>query len=221
MCFNETASLVALGIGMFFSGLLCLRGEMAYGGVIFFITIMQLHEYLVHRSIRTKNPELNHFATKLIALTLFLQPLSVAFFNTFFKKKEYLYLASSFWRTWPFIAAYIAVSGWAFYEMRNSMSTSFLGKCGNVCRLSWFKNVPMFPTVIFVAAYLGTQFAWACKQDNSLRFQMTNFIPTLLVISIAYTFLTPFKWREKFTYIGSIWCFLAVFAGPMYLYSLK
>jgi hypothetical protein len=221
MCFNETASLVALSVGVFFSGWLCLKGEIAYGGIIFFITIMQLPEYLVHRSFQTKNSDLNHFATKLIALTIFLQPLSVAFFNTYFKKKEYIYLTNSFWRTWPFIAAYVAVSGWVFYEMRNSMSTSFLGKCGTVCRLSWFKNAPMFPAAIFLAAYLATQLAWVCKQDTSLRFQMAYFIPAMLAISIAYTFLTRFSWRQKFTYVGSIWCFLAVFAGPMYLYSLK
>ena len=223
MCFNETASLVALAIGVTFSAILLLKGEVAYGGSLFFIAIIQFYEYLAHVSINTNNDGLNALATNLIFFGVALQPLVFAFFNTFFMPKGAKFGLGDGVRKWPVIAVYLAITGWAWYTSRNYMRTTHIDKenCSAVCRLNWFNNAPVFPLVVFLIIYCLVIWAFFVR-DSRLQFPkavpVPEALPVLLIVSLVYTFVLDMGWRLKFGYLGSIWCFLSVFSGPLYLF---
>jgi hypothetical protein len=84
--------------------------------------------------------------------------------------------------------------------------------------LNWFKNAPLFPMFIFFLFFSAMQIT-SLTYDKRINDLTRNMIPIFLIISFIYTFLTPFQWRSKFTYVGSIWCFLSVFLGPLYYFQ--
>jgi len=215
MCFNESASLFALAVGVTFTAVLINHGKIAYAGVLFFIAIMQFYEYLAHLSIRTNNARLNLVAACLIYFGLAIQPLTAAYFNANFKPVGGTFSFPSIFRTWPFTAAYILAVVWVWYKIRNFIKVSYVGTCGTICRLNWFPDAPLFPLVLFLFAFVGYYNIYTISYDGFIN--PTRLILYFFIASMIYTFFVKTPMKQRLGFFGSIWCFLAVFAGPMYL----
>lgn len=223
MCFNETASLVALAIGATFSAILLSKGEIAYGGGLLSISVIQLFEYYAHLSIATKNEWLNAVSTNLIFLTIALQPLALAFFNTCFMPKTAKFGLPQVWRSWPVVVAYVLIVAWTWHEVRDHMRSTYVdNECSTVCRLSWFDDAPRLPLIGFFVVYCLVIWAHYVRDQRLLfpkALPVPEAIPLLLIVSLVYTFFLDMEWRQKVGYFGSIWCFVSVLAGPMYLFQ--
>ena len=224
MCFNETASMVAFSIGIVFSIILVYYNHIAYAGLLFAVTLMQLYEYFAHHSIITKNKDLNVLATKLIYIGIVLQPIVYAVFNSNFLPKNCYYTFPQVIKSFPWVLIiYIAYSIFLFIYMsnHNMFITKYLTTpCTSVCRLNWFDNINSFFTsmliVIFVILYILTM-ALYNFYDPKLPIQAINSV--FLIIAAIYTFfILKLKITPGISVFGSIWCFLAVFMGPYVLY---
>jgi hypothetical protein len=224
MCFNETASIVALSIGITFSVILLYYNHIAYAGLLFVITLMQLYEYFAHHSIVTKNKNLNVLATKLIYIGVVIQPVVYAIFNTYFLPKYCNYNFPQIVKSFPWlILSYIAYSIFLFIYMNNNnmFITKYLTTpCTSICRLNWFDNMKSYMftilLVIFFILYLSIMALYSFY-DSKLPVQ--SVISIFLVIAFIYTFfILKLKMSSGISVFGSIWCFLSVFMGPYVLY---
>ena len=79
MCFNETVSLIVFLGAMSVGFKLCNNNVMNIGLFIITISIMQIAEYFVHRSIRLNNKQMLKYSSIIIYVILYIQPLLHAF----------------------------------------------------------------------------------------------------------------------------------------------
>ena len=227
MCFNETASIVALTIGIVFSVILVYYNHIAYAGLLFAITLMQLYEYFAHHSIQTHDTALNVLSTKLIFFGIVVQPIVLAFCNVNFLPKKCYYFHPQIVKSVPWILLlYIAYSLFLFiYMNENSMfTTTYLTTpCTSVCRLNWFDNVKSYIAsilfVIYVLFYIIIMQVYMFY-DPKLPMQYINSV--ILIIAIVYVFfILKLNISPGISVLGSIWCFFAVFMGPYVLYFVN
>jgi hypothetical protein len=218
MCFNETASLFAFSVGSIFTGILVGMHELYYALLMFSIIIMQLYEYIAHYSIRTKNNALNTLATKLIYIGIISQPL-------FCFLGKYLYIPLPSYYYW-LLCSYIIICIFVFlqFDKEHIFTTKYLNdECISICRLVWFtekKNILPYTLLVFISYSI---------------MMLTIFIPDprippifnyifygLLLFSIVYVLFIPnINIHKIISMSGSIWCFLSVFAGPLFVYFLR
>lgn len=214
MCFNETASLFALSVGWTFAAILFSKNELCYAGLLFFISFIQLFEYFIHRSLRIKDHATNHVFTLLIFIFVALQPIVFSILNVYYTPKGAKFILPAYLRTpWIFVA-YLAFAAWAFNDLKDSMLTTVVDKCGTVCRLNWFKRTPSYSSPLFFAAYLVYVSVYTISDERLL---LSWVIPVCLIISWIYVFLLDSEWSKKFSFVGSMWCFLSVFGGGLFL----
>jgi hypothetical protein len=227
MCFNETASIVALSIGIVFSTILFYYNHIAYAGILFVVSLMQLYEYFAHHSIITKNKNLNTLATKLIFFGVFIQPIAYAYFNTYYLPKNSTYNYPAIINLLPaLLFIYIAYSIFLYMHMNNNnmFVTKYLKTpCTSICRLNWFNNMDDYTTtlylIIFLILYMAIMSLYSFY-DPKLPIQYMCGI--FLVLAVFYTFfILKLKITPGISVFGSIWCFLAVFMGPYLLYFLN
>ena len=227
MCFNETASIVALTIGVVFSVILVYYNHIAYAGLLFAITLMQLYEYFAHHSILTHDTALNVLSTKLIFFGIVLQPIVLAFCNVNFLPKTCYYNYPKIVKSSPWILMiYIAYSVFLFMYMNdhNMFITKYLNtQCSSICRLNWFDNVKSYMAtilfVIYVLLYIIIMQVYMFY-DPRLPLQYINSI--VLIIALLYTFfILKLNITPGISVLGSIWCFFAVFMGPYVLYFVN
>ena len=227
MCFNETASIVALTIGVVFSVILVYYNHIAYAGLLFAITLMQLYEYFAHHSILTHDTALNVLSTKLIFFGIVLQPIVLAFCNVNFLPKTCYYNYPKIVKSIPWILMiYIAYSVFLFMYMNdhNMFITKYLNtQCSSICRLNWFDNVKSYMAtilfVIYVLLYIIIMQVYMFY-DPRLPLQYINSI--VLIIALLYTFfILKLNITPGISVLGSIWCFFAVFMGPYVLYFVN
>ena len=215
MCFNETASILAFGVGVTVSALLYFQNELNYSFMLFFISFIQLFEFFIHRALKTGNVRINSFFTTLILIFVVLQPLVFVYLLHAFPVKNSSFVLPKRLRSNWLLLAYALVAVWAIYEMRRSMMTTSVEGCGAVCRLSWFSNTPFLPFLVLFVLYLCVTLSYLYTDS---RLYVKYIIPIALVLSWIYVFFLKGSLRKKFTYAGSLWCFLSVFGGIFLLF---
>ena len=214
MCFNETASLFALSVGWTFAAILFSKNEVCYAGILFFISFIQLFEYFIHRSLRTKDDATNRVFTLLIFIFVALQPIVFSLLNMYYAPKGAKFILPSYLRSPWVLFAYLAVAVWVYSDLKDSMLTTAVDKCGTVCRLNWFKRSASYSPQFFFVAYLVYVSAYTISDG---RLFLSWIIPVCLIISWVYIFLLDSEWSKNFSFVGSMWCFLAVFGGGFFL----
>jgi hypothetical protein len=215
MCFNETASILAFGVGVTVSALLYFQNELHYSFILLFISFIQLFEFFIHRALKTGNARMNSLFTTLIFIFVVLQPLVFVYLLHAFPVKGSAFVLPNYLRSNWLLLAYAVVALWAFYEMRYSMKTTSVEECGTVCRLNWFSNTPFLPPLVLFIFYLCVVVTYLY---TDARLYVKHIIPVTLVLSWIYVFLLKGSVRKKFTYAGSLWCFLSVFGGIFLLF---
>ena len=227
MCFNETASIVALTIGIVFSVILVYYNHIAYAGLLFAITLMQLYEYFAHHSIQTHDTALNVLSTKLIYFGIVLQPIVLAFCNVNFLPKTCHYNFPKIVKAFPWVLMiYIAYSVFLYMYMNdhNMFTTTYLNTpCSTICRLNWFDNVKSYMTtilfIIFVVLYIIIMQIYMFY-DPKLPMQYVN--SAILIIALIYTFfILKLNIFPGISVLGSMWCFFSIFMGPYVLYFVN
>ena len=227
MCFNETASIVAFSIGIVFSIILVYYNHIAYAGLLFAVTLMQLYEYFAHHSIVTHDTALNVLSTKLIYVGIVLQPIVFAICNVNFLPKTCYYNYPKIIKAFPWaLLMYIAYSIFLFMYMNDHdmFITKYLTTpCTSVCRLNWFDNIKSYMATILFAVFLilyAIIMILYNFYDPRLPIQRINSI--FLIIAALYTFvILKLNIIPGISVFGSIWCFFAVFMGPYILYFVN
>ena len=219
MCFNSTTSIIAFAIGMISVLYFLITKQYYFSTFLFVISFIQLLEYFAHKSITNNNEKMNERTSICIYITNVLQPLicmivlfycvpegaTLSYQNT---KMKILYL----------LAIYIPISiiyGYIIWR-DNKFKISSLGKCERICKLNWnFYNYKIKFCLLFLFLYL---FTWYLSnynyKDNNLLNITTNFNTILLVILLIFLSSID-KLNNAIMYGGSIWCFMAVFSGPI------
>ena len=91
MCFNETVSLIVF-LGAITVGLkLYNNNEINAGLFIMTISIMQIAEYFVHRSIRLNNKQMLKYGSYMVYIILFIQPLLHALIHYKYPNANYMF----------------------------------------------------------------------------------------------------------------------------------
>ena len=170
-----------------------------YVSMLFFITLMQLVEYFTHKSISIQDLKMNELCTKFILITLFIQPVAYCYMGMY-----YCFL---------FIFMYL------YFDAHHLFKTTYLKKCETVCRLKWFdlKGKESWLGVVFIILYMTLMIDFG--YDPGFKYKWgAHFVPISLVIACIYSF-TVLKTNifAKFSYMGSLWCFLSVVFGPIML----
>jgi hypothetical protein len=219
MCFNETASLVAFSIGILFCAILYFkRFPIFYVSFLFFITLIQLIEYFTHKSIKTHNLKLNELSTKLILITLFIQPIIYCYMSMYYppiEKMRHTKLVS------PLMLFYVLffIFMFMYFDKNHVFKTTYLQKCESICRLKWFdfKGWSTLLGVVFVILYMALFLD--ITRDTKIKYVWAQYFALIsLIIACIYVITLS---NHGFSYIGSVWCFLAVFFGPLLLLTYK
>jgi len=223
MCFNETASLIAFSTGMIFSAILYFKDyPIFYVSMLFFITLMQIVEYFTHKSITTRNLKMNELCTKLILITLFIQPIVYCYMGMYHPPKNTIQ-NTKFMS--PIMLVYILffIFIYLYFDFHGIFKTTYLNNCDSICRLKWFdlKGMSGLLGIIFIILYMYL-FIWSGHDPRFIYKWGEYFVPISLVIACIYGItLSNYSIFSKISYIGSLWCFLAVFFGPIMLLTYK
>lgn len=224
MCFNETASMVAFTIGITFSIILVYYNHIAYAGLLFAVTLMQLYEYFAHHSILTHDKDLNVLSTKLIYVGIVIQPIVFAICNVNFLPKTCYYNYPKIIKAFPWaLLVYIAYSIFLFVYMNDHdmFITKYLTTpCVSICRLNWFDNVKSYmATILFSIFFILYAIIMILYNFYDPRLPIQRINSIFLIIAALYTFvILKLNIIPGISVFGSIWCFFAVFMGPYVLY---
>jgi hypothetical protein len=223
MCFNETASLAAFSTGMLFCAILYVMGyPIFYISMLFFITIMQIVEYFTHKSITTGNIKMNELCTKIILITLFIQPIMYCYMGMYHSPSKQMINTKLYS---PLMLVYVLffIFMYLYFDAHRIFKTTYLDKCDTVCRLKWLdlKGFAGILGVIFVVLYMAVFIDFGV--DPRFKYKWAaHFVPICLVIASIYSLtLSNYSIFSKMSYMGSLWCFLAVSFGPIMLLTYK
>ena len=110
-----------------------------------------------------------------------------------------------------------------YFDSHGIFKTTYLNKCDSVCRLKWFdiKGISSLLGIIFIILYMYLFIR--SGHDPRFIYKWTEyFVPISLVIACIYGItLSNYSIFSTISYIGSLWCFLAVFFGPIMLLTYK
>jgi hypothetical protein len=225
MCINKAASLTAFTIGIAFCLILyAYKYPIFYISMLFFITLMQLVEYFTHHSILTNNKNLNRICVKLILILLFIQPIIYSFMCLQYPPHHVSVQDNKL--NPPLLICYCLVFlfMYNYFDVNNTFSATYLTSCSSICRLKWFRfnNTSALLAFMFVIMYL-LLFVNYTFVDSHFKYKIiSHFIPKCLIIACIYTLtLSNYTVFDKFASVGSLWCFLAVFAGPVLLFTYR
>ena len=219
MCFNETASFVAFSTGMLFCGILYLNQyPVFYISMLFFITIMQLVEYFTHKSITVQDAKMNELCTKFILITLFIQPVAYCYMGMYHPPAPTMH-NTKFMSPLMIAYCFLFIFMYLYFDAHHLFKTTYLKKCETVCRLKWFdlKGKDSWLGVVFIFLYMALMLDFGYDPKFKYRWG-AHFVPISLVVACIYSF-TVLKSNifAKFSYMGSLWCFLSVVFGPVML----
>lgn len=217
MCFNTQSSLIAFTLGSSACLYLISQKHYYYGLFGLSIVIMQLLEYFAHRSIKSKNLQLNILSGKLMLITVFLQPIIYCFLLsiipphgiTFFISKSYLIVI-------PLLLLYILIFGFYLKHVsaQKKYRVGYINKCRRVCRLNWeFLDGKNSLCIIIILIYFLLINLYTFYYPGRKMVNISNYLFLfLLFISIFYIII-----KDKIktfpmvvSSFGSLWCFLAV-----------
>jgi hypothetical protein len=213
MCFNATASIIAFSIGCISSIYLYSLKIYASSIISFYLALIQLFEYFAHISIVNNDIVMNTNSSKLIFIFVLLQPI-LCYIIFFFSKGEY---ATSNPNKFLFIIPiYLLFNIYFYYYIDHNKLfkiTHLNDSCKNICRLSWdFLGTNTYLFIIFLLMYAFISLNWWKKYKTGKFYMIYVFILTF--IAIIYSFIATSDLKKRFSFFGSIWCFLSVTYGP-------
>ncbi len=192
-----------------------------YVVLLFSITLIQLVEYFMHKSITERNSNMNEWSTKLLLIILFLQPIAYSYINT--RQPLKIIHNNNYGQPIMFIYVLIFICMYIYFNTHHVFKTTYLNPCNTVCRLKWFnlKGLSGILIILFFVFYI-TLFG-TFDRDPRFKYRWCEyFIPASLALACIYAFiLAPHDIFSAFSYMGSLWCFLAVFFGPFMLLTYR
>jgi hypothetical protein len=110
-----------------------------------------------------------------------------------------------------------------YFDKTHVFKTTYLQKCESICRLKWFDAKKFYIPlgVIFIILYIGLHLD--VTRDTNFKYAWAQYFATIsLIIACIYAItLSNYSVFNRVSYIGSVWCFLAVFVGPILLLTYK
>ena len=112
-----------------------------------------------------------------------------------------------------------------YFDKYHIFKTSYLKNCDTICRIKWFdfKGFSMFLGILFTIFYMLLLINLNFGRDRNFKYLWAeNFMPISLVVACIYALsLSNYSLFHRISYIGSLWCFLTVFLGPVILLTYK
>jgi hypothetical protein len=225
MCINKSASLTALVIGITFCLILYkYKYPIFYISMLFFITLMQLVEYFTHDSILTNNKKMNKICVKLILILLFIQPIIYSYMCVYYPPHNAFVYDNKLNPTLLILYCLLFIFMYNYFDVNNTFKSTYLTSCSSICRLKWFQfnKISGLLSFMFMIMYM-LLFLNYTFYDSHFKYKiMSHFVPICLIIACIYTLtLSNYTIFDKFASVGSLWCFLAVFIGPILLFTYK
>lgn len=202
MCFNETASMTIF-LGATLTGLYKYYNRHFNEGLfIISISIMQIAEYFVHRSIRLNDKTMQTIASIMIYTLLYLQPLANGLINYNYPKKVYYFKDHMkyfviLFTLYTFLTA-------TLFRPNGSLLVVKSSNCKHsICRLNWqtLNRNPYISGVLFTL-YVCMHLLFT-NNNGSISYLIC------LLCALLYVFIFDVnKTGNIFGLWGSMWCFI-------------
>ncbi len=202
MCFNETVSLIVF-LGAMAAGLkLYNNNKMNYGLFIMTISMMQIAEYFVHRSIRLNNKQMLKYSSYMVYTILGIQPLLHALIHYKYPNANYMFKDHMKYFGVLFVTYTVLII--YMYSLKGDYIITSSNCKNSICRLNWQKlNSNMYVGMLLFLLYICMHFIFTGPQ-LSLQY-LAIFLCSLLYVLIFDVRQTG----NVFGLWGSMWCFMA------------
>lgn len=200
MCFNETASMIVF-LGAVYAGLKKYYNSKVNESLfILSISIMQLAEFFVHRSIRLNNKRMLEYSSQMVYFILYIQPLLQGLIHYNYPLTKYMF--KDHMKYFVLLFAIYTILVLIMYNLKGDYIITSSNCKNSICRLNWQKlNSNLYIGLSLFLLYVCMHFIFM-GPTISLRYL------TILLSALLYVLIFDVKNTGNiFGLWGSLWCF--------------